>query len=325
MKRVKRILFVAVLMAMGSSLLITSCTNRETEEPKEAVSAISQPEIITQLEAFNATLGATGTRMPLRCPHTVTMGWEICWQCWMKILMRDVWGTYDAAMNGPQLQLQGHLPSKLPVSYSIETVAIMGAGSSYMGCVRGVNSGSESKPWLPTPEMVKSRTFSAGYAEAKDLIKSEDYALGETVRLDENSIQVGILHNKILDEVEDIMEKGNEDILIEKLSSEQKELVNSKEFITTFDKIVNTDVYSAFGSEKIKSTSELILELFEEALNLSSMDEKTIENIINEYVAIVKKSNELSEKEKGCLYVSFAVAWYSYHYWENWNLTHSYR
>lgn len=200
----------------------------------------------------------------------------------------------------------------------------MGAGSSYMGCIR-VNTDRDSESSSTTPKAVKSKTFSAGYADVKDKIVAKDYMLGYRIGLDEYSTRIGILHNKILDGIDNIIEQGNEDILLEKLSSEEKALVNSTEFITTFDKIVNTSDQSAYTYTLVaQPKSAYILQLFEEALELSYMDEEIIENIITEYVAIVKKNNELSQKEKDCLYVAFAVAWYSYHYWENWNLTHRY-
>ena len=325
MKRVKRILFVAVLMAMGTSLLITSCTNRETEEPKEAVSTISQPEIIQQLEAFNATLGATGTRMPMHCPHTA--GQELCWQCWLKILMRDVRGTFYGALNGPKLTVtETVVPQPLKLC-AYQSAIIMGSGSSYMGCIlRGKDQSTSSQTNSTKGTKVTSKDFAAGYACVKNKVKSSDLDLGMTLGLDSISISVGILHNKILEEVDDIIEKGNQDELLDKLSEEEKKFVTSQDFSKSFDIIVGSSAGLAHDitEEIVVPTYEKILMLFEDALNVSSMDKETVQIIIMKYISSVQKSKELTDKEKQCLYLSFAVAWYSYHYWENWNLTHTY-
>ena len=153
--------------------------------------------------------------------------------------------------------------------------------------------------------------FSAAYALTKDKVQESDYTLGLTCGLDSCSAKVGILHNKVLEEIKYVELLANKQSLFDRFNPVERTLIDSKEFLSVYEDILN----GTFDVTSHITLSDQIMSLFVEAVNKAEEDFDIVYRIISNYVSIVKKSKELSDNDKQSLYIGFAVMGYSYEYW----------
>lgn len=304
---IKRAILSTVMMALTAPLVLTSCTNDAKEEPLVEVHSTPQSDILMKLETYNASITSATTRKPLKCDHTPGSG--LCWFCWLKIMMRDSWGSLAGAIiSSPLTSVQG-----TAFGEPIIGATIIGAASSYHGCIRMSSPGfSEAQTTSAASSENDCKVFTAGYADAKDKLVKSDYELGIALGLDSCATQIAILHNKVLECVDDIKLKGNQDELVKKLNSTEKTLIDSKDFVTAFQNIV----FSASDQPTVaQTTREKVMTMFDDAVKKGCSDRKSLSVIISDYVNFVKEGNDLSDTDKQYLYIAFAVAAYSFDYW----------
>lgn len=123
-----------------------------------------------------------------------------------------------------------------------------------------------------------------------------------------NAILKKLLNNEVID--------NNKEL---ELSEEQLEIVNSKEFVDSFNKTID-NVCKSIESDNIISNDEndissKLMNMFYEILVKYPEDLSDTEFIINEYIEAVRTSTEISEEDKELIYAGLSVAASSSEFW----------
>lgn len=160
---------------------------------------------------------------------------------------------------------------------------------------------------------IKDDTFCAAYTKSKNTVNISEYRDGLSNNLDSCSVMIGIIHNRILDELNGVENEQNQNYYINTLSDVERQIFESSQFINKFNSIISDNDEILMLNKKTKS--EEIFILFKDAVtqNVSSIED--LSTIIKSYSLVVNTSKELNEEEKQCLLGSFAVMYYSYKYW----------
>ena len=193
-------------------------------------------------------------------------------------------------------------------------------GGVVYGAAKSYKRHEEIKGWtlaspmdISHPVIVDRELITAGYASTKDKVSESDYALGLSWGLDSCSVRIAILHNKVLEEIEIL--KSSSEIKkdrLSNLSSFERQLVESEEFIIGFDKTIYA---IPIDQSEPQTIGDNIMTLFISEMSRPEGDHKRVNRIIAHYTTTVKETKELSEEEKQSLYIGFAVMGYSFEYW----------
>lgn len=136
---------------------------------------------------------------------------------------------------------------------------------------------------------------------------------------DKDITLMGAKHNLVLKKLID------NDIKIEKVedcfTKEELAVINSDEYQKVFDKTMsaisnNNDILKIEGDD----VTTKVMNLFYEILQKYPDNNDDIEYIINKYIEVIKKSNEISDVDKKNIYSGLSIAASSSEFWEQMEL-----
>lgn len=265
----------SVMVLIVTVLFFSACSSEADEGVKTPPSNLPQAQIITELQNYNNSLVVMPDSRKLK------------WYQWVSVALSDAVGAYKGSKFGPLGAI------------------IFGASASLSKYLEYKAPEAHHKP-------LDQDSFVAAYVVSKNKVDSLDYTLGTSYHLDSTSILVGILHNKILDCVEEVASKYDKEILISKLTPQEKKIIENKEFITLFidlsdkptTRLENTDI-----------PVDGVMQLYLDVVQNKCENVQDLKNITQDYINTVKKSTELSAEEKQTLYNGFSVMAYSIDYW----------
>lgn len=270
----------SVLVLIVTVLFFSACSSEADEGVKAPPSNLPQAQIITELQEFNNSLVVMPESRRLK------------WFQWFSVVLSDAVGAYQGSVFG------------------IFGSVLFGANASYSQYVT-----LSSQDLQQTPNKKTKEYFAVAYIKSKSKVNSSDYSLGISYHLDSCSIYVGILHNKILDCIEDINEQDlihDKDSWSSHLSPEEKIIYEDKLFTLNFTNISNIPPQRL---EHTNTKIDAVMQLYLDAIKEKCQNDRDFKAITDEYIRIVKKSTELSAEEKQNLYNGFSVMAYSFNYW----------
>lgn len=229
------------------------------------------------------------------------------------IAAKDAKGAYKGGKTGGRLGK--FFGPNGAIAGTIVGAVVVGGLASYIQYNKYKHSDhyqSQSVPSL-SPSLLPMESFASAYAENKALISRSDYILGFNNGLDSCATKSGILHNKVLNRINYHNSQQDHSEYIESLSDIEKYVLNSEDFIKEYN---STFTESNVGNI-ITSADEAdrIMNLFLYAIQKNVTSLSDLNQIIQNYVATVVKSNTLTDIEKESLLSAFSVMGYSYVYW----------
>lgn len=295
----KRKFLLGATSAIVALLSATACTEDHEGEMAYADAYATTSELLKQLTAFNETLdaGLPNSRGDNGCTQITD------------IIVADAQGAYKGS------KAIGKIASKFgqngqKVGKEAGGVVI-GSASSYKRYLEIEQAKFSTPMGADTRITTDQETFTAGYASTKDAVQKKDYSLGIAWGLDSCSIKVGILHNKVLDEIKLIEKSGNQKDLLSRLNPGEKNLIESDDFKVAYNNIISNSTEISFS----QTLSDQVMNMFVEAVEKSGEDQNSVCRIISKYTIEVSLSKDLSEEDKESLYIGFAVMGYSHAYW----------
>lgn len=296
MKTLSKLLTLLAIM-IASSMFFASCDNTEDLTSNVTDTVTNPSEISKILMSFNDSI----------LKSSETRGKKV--DKWIDVAVADAEGAAAGITIGGFFGR--FLGPYATVIAAVGCGTVLGAAASYTR----YNSYESvtMQPRIPRfIQDIKDDTFCAAYTKSKNTINISEYRDGLSNNLDSCSVMIGIIHNRILDELNGVENEQNQSYYINTLSDTERQIFESPQFINKFNSIIS-------GNDKILSTqrnkSEEVFILFRDAVtqNVSSIEDLSI--IVRNYSMVVNTSNELNEEEKQCLLGSFAVMYYSYKYW----------
>lgn len=131
-------------------------------------------------------------------------------------------------------------------------------------------------------------------------------------------LEIGIKHNIILDMVRNEREILEEIIPDSVLTEEEKNVLESKEFIDSYNnfipKYATLSVDEFLSGETVDSK---VMSLFLDIYNAYPENIQDVKFIINKYIELIEASDSFTDDEKQSIYAGLSVAVCSYEYWEN--------
>lgn len=296
MKTLSKLLTLLAIM-IASSMFFASCDNTEDLTSNVTDTVTNPSETSKILMSFNDSI----------LKSSETRGKKV--DKWIEVAVADAEGAAAGITIGGFFGR--FLGPHATVIAAIGCGTVLGAAASYTR----YNSYESvtMQPRIPRfIQDIKDDTFCAAYTKSKELISISEFRDGLSNNLDSCSVRIGIIHNRILDELNGVENEQNQSYYINTLSDTERQIFESPQFINKFNSIIS-------GNDEILSTkknkSEEVFILFRDAVtqNVSSIEDLSI--IVRKYSMVVNTSNGLNEEEKQCLLGSFAVMYYSYKYW----------
>ncbi|MBD5415262.1 MAG: hypothetical protein HDR46_03150 [Bacteroides sp.] len=309
----KKALFsVTAVLLFGAACLSYSCS-ADYNEPQQMVKTSqeqTEEEILAELIEFNKSLkSAVESR-------------DLTKRQWASLIVTDGWWAYKGAKRGGKIG--SYFGPKGTIIGGIAGGAIFGATASYIHYNKRFEVDVAGKEFDSNYQEIKEPSkaeFSYSFAIAEKSIVSEDYSIGLAFELDSTSVKIGILHNKILDIVDNnntITGPG----MITQLDSLETAIINHPEFNEVYDSIP----YDYYYTNEPTELCDKIMYKFFEAVETSCSSKEDLDYIIKYYKSVINKSqslnkyhnpNPISKTEKKEMYTGMAVTAYSYDYWNN--------
>lgn len=308
----KKIVYIfAILFCIG---LVSSCSNEDAYEFQS--SAVENAQIITDLKNINSELLST-------VPSSTTIRKGLAWtgKEWANVVYADATGAWGGGKIGGEIGAAVGLGLGSPITGGV------------FGAALGAMIGGAGASWMASP-MVVVTDNPLSIEQVCRILVNDDLSINEGVviienpttkikldvdeeliinsKLDENSLNIGKVHNLILSVMDGSVILQKE----EQTSSKLKDaLFDSKEFIDSCKMIAeNASVGRPLSSDKMLSE---VMELFNQAFEgyVSEIDDVAF--IIGRYMDVIEKTDELTTEQKTCIKSGFATALYSYKYWES--------
>ncbi len=289
----------SILALIIAVLCFVACSNEADEGVKVPPSNPPQAQIITELQEFNNSL--------VVMPESRKIGWI----GWLSVGIADAGGAYMGSRIGGAIgAFGGPIASGIGAGFG---GVILGAATSLAQYKMAVAI-SEFDPFYSnnkTSSSIKKDSFGAAYIICKNNIQKSDYNIGNYFEFDSCATLVGILHNRILDSVEDIELKNNQANYLTKFSPLEKKIFEDEVFNESFKNI------TLRPKERLDTTNtaNAVMQLFMDVVEEKCQNYSSLVKIINNYKRTVEKSTELSAEEKQNLYNGFSVMAYSFNYW----------
>lgn len=324
---------VGACLLLSLSFALASCS---TEDTNVALSSnVGNSTVIADLETLNSGLLA-------HAPQPTTRGWSK----WspkqrMVVVAADWAGCKGGARTGATWGARIGAASGQPITGGV------------FGAVLGGIIGGGFASWLASPDYcVKNEDETTNFskitktcrtlideglltaegtnetlAQIPDKTLSVDKDLIIKSGLDDNSLQVGKMHNIILaslDGTVDLEAKANINTRAESVQSDrnvdaetcqlQESIVDSKELMDSCKIIAKmASKGQLMTSDPI---SDKIMDLFKNILENYSVESSDVAFVIGKYTEIINKTNELTEEQKREIKAALATALYSSKYWE---------
>lgn len=296
MKKLSRFLTV-VAIVFATSLIVTSCDNHAELAMNSQDSVEYNSNTAKTLKDYNDSLNfISGTRGKKQ-------------DKWIEVAVEDAKGAAAGITIG------GFVGRFLgPHACIISAVAcgvVLGGASSYVAC----NSYEHSLGIRKMPVLTQNASydiFCAAYAQSKNDIDVSDYRINLLHNMDSCSVSIGILHNKVLDVVNNVDQDSYQIRYNLNLSDEEKQILASTEFIKEFNELMNS---GKVNLDLLTVETKEILTLFSEAVSKNVSSNEDLSSIIGYYSVVVNNSNDLTLDDKKCLCGAFSVMNYSYEYW----------
>jgi hypothetical protein len=132
------------------------------------------------------------------------------------------------------------------------------------------------------------------------------------VKFDTISTTIAVQHNLVLAKAEQLEFTDYKSDLT-KLTDLEKSISSTTEFDDDYNALVSSSEYMI---SNVESEVDKIMNLFIDAMCQQPQTLDEVNKIVNDYIAIVEKSESLSEDDRKMLYSAFTVAAYSFEYWE---------
>lgn len=134
-------------------------------------------------------------------------------------------------------------------------------------------------------------------------------------KLDDNSLNIGKVHNLILSVMDGSVTLQNEEQAISDSSSLKEAFFNSESFIDSCKAVA---VDASIGHLPTSDTMlSKVMELFNQVLEGYAFKIDDVAFIIGKYVDVIEESDELTTEQKQCIKSGLATALYSFKYWES--------
>lgn len=270
----------SILALIIAVLCFVACSNEADEGVKVPPSNTPQAQIITELQEFNNSLVVMPESRKLK------------WYQWISVALSDACGAISGANAG---------------KIGMIICAVNASFSKYMEYLE-----KNDKLEAQTHNKIGLDSYGAAYAMCKDKVVPSDYTLGLSYNLDSCSINIGILHNKIIDCIEDVALKNNLDIWLAKLPPNEKAILEDEKFKVLFNKISLTPPMRLDNTD---TTPYAVMQLYLEAVEEQGQNEETFKAINVKYISKIQNSIEISKKEKEIILSGISVMIYSYDYW----------
>lgn len=156
------------------------------------------------------------------------------------------------------------------------------------------------------------------------LFEGDKIAHVESLSLPATAIAMGAAHNVILRDLQNgVFYKTRADVSPIPNINNQPEIVQAisqdnavRDYcVAYFQGIIEDD---PLVDETLPG---LVMQIYYELLQSSSIDESDVAEYINQYYSIVSASNELSDSEKESIYVGLAVSLFSFNYWGEYGIS----
>lgn len=313
----KTIYSVTAVLLLGTACLTYSCSSdyNEPQPASKTAEEQAEDEILSIFIEFNKTL------TPIPQSRALTRSG------WLSVTCADVLGALDGATFGSKVG--GSIGPHGAIIGGIAGGVIAGAAASYLEYDDQIQRADTTKNGQLRANSYESNypdqmAFNESFAIAETLILSDDYSIGITLDFDSTATKIGILHNKVLDIVEEVnIASGS--FTTTALDSLHIAIVTDSVFIAEFQSIIHKDAQTT----KRKTISKRIIEEFCDAIKSSCNSTEDLYYIIDQYkLKIHELATEGYESDVlggGKLFLSIddvehmnaalAVAAYSYDYW----------
>jgi len=314
--KVKNDVFGTLIFAC-TVVAFTSCSNETTCEAMSNEPATSN--VIAELEKINSELLTSSPQTIKRAPAKPIN--------WIPVVCADVWGAYRGGKRGGKIGR--HVGS---IFGSPLKGAIIGA------TLGGVTYGSYKsyKAWKPQCEIVSSNSpeFVQIKESCKNLVNEDgsinehlivalDSAVDKKIEvnedlqnasgLDQQSLNIGKLHNIMLASLNNQIVVGDDPGIPAEPQSLKEEIYNSQEMNNGYDELLaGGDGDEGEGSDE---TLNKVMELFDQVLQEYATETDDVAFIIGKYMEVIDNTDDLTEEQKNSVKCGLATALYSANYW----------
>lgn len=303
----RKVLTYAMLFVILCTVFCSCSNDEKISDATEADNNILESELLLKISAFNDS--AINSKIQTR-------GW-IKPGAWKRaqVIAADIAGGVSGGKAGFGI---GSFFSPAGAGAGAVIGAIVGAGcGSYMAYANAYWTRAALKMDM-TPQkatLAYASVLKEGNIEnsvPKDIIV--DYPIE-----DKDITLMGAKHNLVLKKLID------NDIKLEKVedcfTKEELAVINSDEYQKVFDKTMsaisnNNDILKIEGDD----VTTKVMNLFYEILQKYPDNNDDIEYIINKYIEVIKKSNEISDVDKKNIYSGLSIAASSSEFWEQMEL-----
>lgn len=295
--------FAYAMLLIVALLSATACSSGVdgVMDPSTTISEAETPEIILELQNFNANLE----------PSDLSRG-GIGWMGWLTVVMRDGTGAYHGGRGGAAIgSIFGPHGA---TAGAIIGGAILGAVQSYeqyhlVDWIANASTNSIQSD-KPTKAM-----FIAAYSSSKVTASNVDFLQYATATIDTCAIKVGFMHNTILEKIQSKNHGNFDDDYSSNLSEVESYVVSSPAFTTLYEEAKAAVTSTSSVKVNEKTLSDEIMNLFLDAVSSSCTTQNDLNRIIAYYATMVDKSTALNEVDKLSLKSGFTVTGYSFSYW----------
>jgi hypothetical protein len=313
----KQINTICTCLLLTIVIILASCSNEVTyqvQPPK-----VSNAQVIKKLQNVNLELIST---VPAE-----TRGWRR-WSLKqrMNVITADIGGAWGGGKIGGR----------------IGGWVGMGCGNPITGCVFGAAVGAivggAYGSWLASPgtRAISTTNNSISIEKACKILMNDDMSINESAikitdrtinnkldvdkklliesKLDDNSLNIGKVHNLILSVMDGTVVLQNKDQTQPDSSNIKEALFNSDKLIDSC-KVAGTEASIGHFSTSDAMLSK-VMELFNQVLEEYASKTDDVAFIVSKYVDVIENSNELTAEQKKSIKSGLATALYSSKYWE---------
>ena len=165
-------------------------------------------------------------------------------------------------------------------------------------------------------EILNINSFACAYADNKSKVDASEYKYGRDRGLDSCATVTGILHNRVLENVEMHKDPQKFKVYLSTLTDIELYVLESEEMKNVYDSIFCEEELDR-NSQVSSDESDRIMSLFMAAVEENVASAEELNKIIKYYTEVVTNSSYLSQVQKGSLLAAFSVMGYSYEYWSD--------
>lgn len=311
----KRINFLTVVLLFIVGCALNSCTSDENLNSGKVhleSNVVAESQLIMEIKSLNDSL-LTQTR---------GRGWSR--RDWMKVCVADIGGAYSGGKGGAVIGGKVGTIMGNPITGAVFGAAIggiiCGAGNSWLNA-------PSSRAISATPDVYAAITTSCKVGLDGNLIintgnivsktpdgelkmKIDDTTLSK-VKLSEDQLKVGKMHNAILSYLDGSVVVNKENLEIK--DSSLCAIVDAPEMKELYNKTINDCKQGKINKE---TAADYAISLFEDVFTDYVAITDDVVYIINKYIDILDKpSSGLTDDEKTWIKNGLATALYSYNYW----------